>query len=69
MVATLTDKDRQNREQRHAVALKRVPADSVLRDVKVLDVHSGLVFAGGIAMVGERIEDAPPAARSSPHAQ
>ena len=43
------------RERRSRVALRREPADLVLRDAQILDVHTGLIDAGGIAIVGDRI--------------
>jgi adenine deaminase len=43
------------RERRLGVALRREPPDMVLRHLRVLDVHTGLVNAGGIAVVGNRI--------------
>lgn len=43
------------RERCLAVAVSRAPADTVVRDCTVLDVHTGLFRRGGIAIVGERI--------------
>ncbi|MCO5066165.1 MAG: amidohydrolase family protein [Rhizobiaceae bacterium] len=55
MAKSLSAVERSNRDRRLAVALKREPADKVLSDVKVLDVHGGTFFEGGIAIVGNRI--------------
>src|SRR5262249_18421069 len=43
------------RERRLGVALRREPAETVLRNVQVLDVHTGLIEPGGIAIVADRI--------------
>ncbi|MGA0565504.1 adenine deaminase C-terminal domain-containing protein [Ancylobacter sp. VNQ12] len=37
------------------IAVRRAPADTVVHDCMVLDVHTGLMRAAGIAIVGERI--------------
>lgn len=50
-----SDVARLGREQRLKVALKRAPADLVVRGANILDVHTGLIEPGGIAIVGERI--------------
>lgn len=55
MAAKLSAKDRDNRERRHEVALMRKPAETVVANVRILDVHTGLAFPGGIAIVGDRI--------------
>ena len=44
-----------HRERRMKVALDRAPADLVLRNAEILDVHTGLMIHGGIAVVGDRI--------------
>jgi adenine deaminase len=44
-----------HRERRMKVAIERAPADCVLRNAEILDVHTGLMAHGGIAMVGDRI--------------
>jgi len=36
-------------------ALQRSPADLVIRNCRILDVHTGQIFDGGIAVVGNRI--------------
>lgn len=51
----LSEKERSNRDRRLAVALRREPADKVVSNVRVLDVHSGTIAEGGIAIVGHRI--------------
>jgi adenine deaminase len=43
------------RQRRLGVALRREPADTVLRNVQVLDVHTGLIEPGGVAIVSDRI--------------
>lgn len=43
------------RERRLAIALLREPADTVVRECRVLDVNTGLFENGGIAIAGERI--------------
>lgn len=43
------------RERRSRVVLERQPADLVVRDADILDVHTGLIEKGGIAVVGDRI--------------
>lgn len=55
MSKKLSDRERINRDRRLAVAMKREPADTVLENVKILDVHTGTVFDGGIAIVDHRI--------------
>ncbi|MBX3598241.1 MAG: adenine deaminase [Rhizobiaceae bacterium] len=55
MVKKLSENERINRERRLRVTLHREPADTVLQNVNILDVHSGLLFEGGIAIVGHRI--------------
>src|SRR6266511_1874634 len=44
-----------DRKRRLEVALRREPADMILRDARILDVHTGLIEPGGIAIVGDRI--------------
>ena len=44
-----------NREKRLAVVMKREPADLVIRDCIVADVHTATMAPGGIAVVGDRI--------------
>jgi adenine deaminase len=43
------------RERLIDVAVRRTPADLVVRDCRVLDVITGTMFEGGIAVVGDRI--------------
>lgn len=43
------------RQRRSRVVLNREPADVVLRGANILDVHTGLVEPGGIAIVEDRI--------------
>jgi adenine deaminase len=54
-MSKVADNDPLARQQRLAVALKREPADTVLRNARILDVHTGLIESGGIAIVADRI--------------
>lgn len=55
MAAETGANDLLGRERRSRVVLKRDPADVVLRDANILDVHTGLIEPGGIAIVEDRI--------------
>ncbi len=55
MADEITSGDVLGRERRSHIALRRAPADLVLRNAEILDVHTGLIEPGGIAVAGERI--------------
>lgn len=54
-MSNVADFDALHRERRLAVAIRREPADTVLRKARILDVHTGLMEPGGIAIVADRI--------------
>jgi adenine deaminase len=54
-MADTSSPDILGREWRSRVALNREPADVVLRGAEILDVHTGLIEPGGIAIVAGRI--------------
>ena len=55
MADEITSGDVLGRERRSHIALRRAPADLVLKNAEILDVHTGLIEPGGIAVAGERI--------------